>query len=321
MGMCMKKHLTKHQVLAYRRRVLKDAESLGVSLAARMYGIHRDTIYDWRREIVPQKPGPRGTVFWQTATETEELILQLRLGTNYGPKRLKHELSDLDVFVGEKAIRGIIKRAGLVKKQRKPRKKSSQPFYAPYPGYRLQVDTKAVPNDGDKRKSRRQQFTAIDIVSKIRYLGVKDGLSNGNSMAFLKETLSFYEEIGIEVECVQTDNHSTFTNLSVGGNKKSDHELRRVHPLTLFLAGRGIEHKLSRPGTPQHNGFVERSHRTDEEEFYCVTKTADVDMFILQTKMNQWQDEYNNTRRHSGCNDLAPIEYFNAVWRERLAHV
>lgn len=317
----MKKHLTKQQVLAYRRRVLHDADKLGVTIVARRYGVYRSTIYRWRDEIIPQKPGPRNKVFWQTDEETEVFILQLRLATNYGPKRLKNELSDYGVAVGEKAIRGVIKDADLVKKQRKPRKKESQPFYAPYPGYRLQVDTKAVPNDGDKRRSRRQQFTAIDIVSKIRYLKVMDGLSNGNSVAFVKEALAFYASIGIKIECVQTDNHATFTNLFSGGNKKSDHELRRVHPLALFLVSENIEHKLSRPGTPQHNGFVERSHRTDEEEFYRVTKTAGVDISILQTKMDQWQDEYNNTRRHSSCSNLPPIEFYETIWKPRLAHV
>lgn len=120
----MKKHLTKHQVLAYRRRVLKDAEELGVSAVARRYGIHRDTIYEWRKDILPQKSGPRGIVYWQTDIETEELILQIRLGTNYGPKCIKYELSDYGVVVGEKAIRGVIERAGLVRQQRKPRKRA-----------------------------------------------------------------------------------------------------------------------------------------------------------------------------------------------------
>lgn len=304
----MKKHLTKRQVLAYRRRVLADADEFGVMTTARRYGIHRDTVYEWRKEIIPQKPGPKSRVFWQTSEEIEERILQLRLATNYGPKRLKDELADLGLVVGEKAIRGVIERADLVKHQRRPKKKATKPFYAPYPGYRLQVDTKAVPNGGDKRKSKRQQFTAIDIVSKIRYLAAYDGLSNGNSIAFVKEALGFYESIGIEVECVQTDNHPTFTNLYIGGNKKADHELLRVHPLTLYLTGRSIEHKLSRPGTPQHNGFVERSHRTDQEEFYEVTRVTDLDMAGLQQKMAEWQNEYNLIRRHSSCDNLPPIE-------------
>lgn len=184
------------------------------------------------------------------------------------------------------------------------------------------MDTKAipVPNGQDKRRSRRQQFTAVDIVSKIRYLAVKDGLSNGNSIAFVQEALAFYESIGIRVECVQTDNHSTFTNLSVGGNKKKDHELRRVHPFTRYLLDRGIEHKLSRPGTPQHNGFVERSHRTDEEEFYELTKAAELDLAELGREMKLWQDEYNTIRRHSSCSNMSPMEYYETHWKGKLTY-
>lgn len=316
----MKKHLTKQQVIAYRSRVLADADKYGPTTTARRYGIHRDTIYDWRKELLPQKPGPRGRVFWQTDEDTEVLILQLRLSTGHGPKRLQAELADMDVHVGEKAIRGIVKHAGLVKPQRHPRKKESQPFYAPYPGYRLQVDTKAMPRGGDKRSTDRFQFTAIDIVSKIRFLAVYKDLTNMNSIAFVRDALAFYGEIGITIECVQTDNHSTFTNLYSGGNKKADHELRRVHPLTLYLTGLRIEHKLSRPATPQHNGFVERSHRTDEEEFYRISPVVGLDDQRLAQSLKNWQDEYNWQRLHSSCNYLPPMENYITNWRAKLAY-
>lgn len=318
--MCRMKNLTKRQVLDYRLRVLKEAQDSGVTAASRKYGVNRGTIYNWQVEIIPQKTGPKGVVPWQTDSEIEELVIQTKLSTNYGPKRIKDLLEDSGVSVGEKATRGILEAGGLVKKQRKPKKKTTQAFYAPYPGYRVQIDTKAVPvsGGGDKRTSSRQQFTAIDIVSKIRYLEVLDGLSNTNSLLFVKRALEFFADIGIKVECVQTDNHSTFTNLFSGGNKKSDHELRRVHMLTAYLISKGIEHKLSRPGTPQHNGFVERSHRTDEEEFYEVINTTRLNIEEIRIKIKQWQDEYNNLRRHSSCNNLPPVEYFNLHWRVLL---
>ena len=316
--MCMKKYLSKQQVQDYRARVLKDAYRHGVSFTARRYGLSRQTIYNWQQEIMPQKSGPKRVVFWQAGTELEELVIQVRLATNYGPKRIKTELAEIDVGIGEKAIRNIIAAAELTKKQRRPKKQAPQAFYAPYPGYRIQIDTKATPNGADKRTSKRHQFTAIDIASKIRYLRIMDGLSNSNSLAFVKEAVAFFTEIGIQVECVQTDNHTTFTNLYSGGAKKADHEIRRVHAVTEWLLLRGIEHKLSRPGTPQHNGFVERSHRTDEEEFYRTTKTAGLDLEAIQTKIALWQDEYNLLRRHSSCKDLPPMEYFNVYWKEVL---
>jgi hypothetical protein len=306
----MKKYHSFKQVLQYRARVLADAEKCGVTKAARLHGVHRDTIYYWRREIAPQKPGPRGLVFWQTSQEIEELILEARLSTNHGPKRLRYELLGFGIDVGEKAIRGVIERANLVKHHRKKTKKKSQPYYAPYPGYRLQVDTKAVPNDGDKRSAEQHQFTAVDIATKIRFLDTYDGLANSYSIDFVRRALTYFDSIGIHIECVQTDNHSTFTNLYTGGNKRSDHELLRVHPLTSYLLKRGIEHKLSRPGTPEHNGFVERSHRTDEEDFYSITKCAALTPKDLKVAMKAWQDEYNTQRLHSSCNNLPPMEQY-----------
>ena len=313
----MKQQLTFRQVIQYRRRVLNDADKYGATKTARRYGIHRDTIYAWRTELAPQKPGPT-KVPWQTDEETEELILQLKLATDHGPKRLVRELEDLGVDVGEKAIRGILERADLVKHHRKARRKQPREFYAPYPGYRLQVDTKAISDGGDKRSTNRYQFTAIDIVSKIRYLALYDGLSNDNSISFVREALAFYDDIGIHVECVQTDNHATFTNLYTGGNKKSDHELLRVHPFTQFLTDQGIEHKLSRPATPRHNGFVERSHRTDEEDFYSVTRVQELDLANLRTALKAWQDEYNTQRLHSSCDYLPPLAHYLGERREAV---
>jgi len=308
----MKKHLTFRQVLQYRARVLADADKYGPTKAARLHGIHRDTIYDWRRELAPQKPGPSGEVPWQTNQETEALILQVKLATSHGPKRLRAELAGFGVMVGEKAIRGVVERAELVTHRRRKAKKALQPYYAPYAGYRMQVDTKAIPWGGDKRSSDRYQFTAIDIATKIRFLDTYDGLANSYSIEFVTNALDFFASIGIRVECVQTDNHSTFTNLYVGGNGKAEHELQRVHPLTQYLLDRGIEHKLSRPGTPQHNGFVERSHRTDEEDFYTITHTASLEPAKLQAAMKAWQDEYNTQRLHSSCNYLPPMEHYLA---------
>ena len=113
----------------------------------------------------------------------------------------------------------------MVKSHKKKRARKKQKFYAPYPGYRIQIDTKAVPDpEVDLRSSTaRYQFTSIDIASRIRFCWIYDELSNANSIDFLNKALSFYESIGIQVECVQTDNHPTFTNLYVGGKKKKEH--------------------------------------------------------------------------------------------------
>jgi transposase InsO family protein len=307
------KHLTRQQLIQYRLRVLADAKEYGVATTARRFGISRYTIYAWRESVEPGKRGPKSRVGWQTDVGTQARVIELKQKTNYGPKRLRAELALTGVVIGEKAIRGVLERADLVHHHTKKRVKKGYQFYAPYPGYRLQVDTKAVPNGADKRRTERYQFTAIDIASRIRFLSIYDSLSNYNSILFVREALAFYEDIGIRIECVQTDNHSTFTNLYAGGTKKGDHELRRIHPLTQYLIDQGIEHKLSRPATPQHNAFVERSHRTDEEEFYRIVDVVRLDNDQLHLAMKRWQDQYNYLRLHSSCNYTPPMQHYLAV--------
>lgn len=311
------KYLNQRQLICYRRRVARDSYEYGTSKTARMYGISRSGIYEWRNNPIPKKPGPKGKVFWRTSKEIEKEIIKIRKATNYGPKRLKHEMRLIGLEVGEKAIRGVLYRNNLVKHHKKKRIRKQQRFYAPYPGYRIQLDTKTVPDEGfDLRtKESRYQFTAIDIATKIRFCLIYKELSNGNSIDFLFKALGFYQEIGIRVECIQTDNHATFTNFYTGGNKKEEHEMLKIHPFTKACIKRGVEHKLSSPGTPRHNCFVERSHRTDEEEFYRLFDLRSLDDQKLSLELNKWMFNYNFNRIHSSCSNKPPMKYYlESVW-------
>jgi transposase InsO family protein len=307
-------YVNQRQRKAYKRRVVKDSYALGVSKTSRLYALHRSTIYEWRMLIEEKKSGPNKRVSWQTPAHLERIVARLRKQTNYGPKRLKYELDLHGITLGEKAIRGIVERRKLVKKHRKKRKKIPQVFFAPYAGYRIQVDTKVVPDNlPDKRSGKRYQYTAIDCYTKIRFLWIYEDLSIVNVLDFLQNMITFYESIGIEIETVQTDNHNTFTNLYVGGNKKEDHEHIKIHPVTQFLLDRHIQHLLSRPGTPTDNTFVERSHRTDNEEFYRTINLQSLSMKQLQETLQKWVHFYNFLRPHSSCGTIPPMKYYLSV--------
>jgi transposase InsO family protein len=65
-------------------------------------------------------------------------------------------------------------------------------------------------------------------------------------------------------------------------------------------------HVYIKPRSPQLNGNVERSHRTDKDEFYqLLTYTDDVD---LNHKLAQWEKFYNYDRPHSAFNGQTPYE-------------
>ena len=62
----------------------------------------------------------------------------------------------------------------------------------------------------------------------------------------------------------------------------------------------GIRHIYITPRRPNLNGKVERSHATDEREFYqLLTYTDDVD---LDRNLFQWEDFFNFNRPHGGLN-------------------
>ncbi len=57
------------------------------------------------------------------------------------------------------------------------------------------------------------------------------------------------------------------------------------------VADRGMQHTYIKARTPQLNGKVERSHRTDKDEFYqLITYCGDVN---LMKKLEAWERFYN----------------------------
>ncbi len=72
------------------------------------------------------------------------------------------------------------------------------------------------------------------------------------------------------------------------------------------LADIGISHVYIKPRTPRLNGKVERSHATDQTEFYqLLTYTDDVD---LNKKLEEWESYYNFHMPHGGLKGKAPYE-------------
>jgi transposase InsO family protein len=66
-----------------------------------------------------------------------------------------------------------------------------------------------------------------------------------------------------------------------------------------------------KPRTPQLNGKVELSHRTDQREFYqLLTYTDDVD---LNAKLEAWENFYNYDRPHISLDGKTPYEVMRSL--------
>ena len=157
-----------------------------------------------------------------------------------------------------------------------------------YPGQRVQIDVKFVPDvcivgEAKAEGKKFYQYTAIDEYSRFRYLEAFEEHSSYSSAVFLEHMLQAFK---FPVECVQTDNGMEFTK-RLGNSEKPT--------LTLFEASlkqRKIRHKLIKPYTPRHNGKVERSHRKDNEYFYAVHTFYSFEDFKKQLAVHS--RKYNN---------------------------
>lgn len=77
---------------------------------------------------------------------------------------------------------------------------------------------------------------------------------------------------------------------------------REHHEYQLYLAIEDIDYSKTKARHPQTNGICERFHRTIQDEFYSVAFRKKVydSIEVLQNDLNEWIEEYNNQRAHSG---------------------
>lgn len=268
-----------------------------VAATARHFGISRGTFYRWVKRY--EKYGEKGLaelsrrphkINWQIPQQIVDLILQIRYQRGYGHQRMSLYLrKNHNIFVSSTTILRIFKRYNVPMGRKKKRwTRYPQKYSKGIPGERLQVDVKFVPKMNEEKK-KYYQFTAIDDCTRFRVLKIYDQNNEQSAMDFVnhvKQALPF------AIKQIQTDNGSEFGST-----------------FTWHLADLSIEHRKIRPGTPEENGKVERSHKTDAEEFYERQIFSDVKTLIR--RLRDWEHEYNYYRPNMALGGLTPYEYLS----------
>jgi len=103
------------------------------------------------------------------------------------------------------------------------------------------------------------------------------------------DVMPFYKKHKLKLGAILTDNGTEFCGTP-------------EHPFELYLALCEIEHRRTKVGRPQTNGFVERFNRTVKEEFFeTVTRTTlYTSVAQLQADLDKWLVHYNRERTHQG---------------------
>ena len=285
------------QDMRFRQSLLKYSEKYGVTKAAIKYKTNRQYIYRWKRRYDGTIESLRERSRRPHHHPNEHTEAEIKLISDM---RRRNPEAGLVVFWVKLMQRGYTRSiTGLYRVLRRRGEmavKPKNPKYIPkpyeqmtYPGERIQIDVKYVPESclvGAVKGQKFYQYTAIDEYSRYRYLEAFEEHSTYSSMQFLLHVIEHFKRLGVEVKCVQTDNGFEFTK-RFGGSKPGD--------MTLFeraLRDRHIAHKLIKPFTPRHNGKVERSHRKDNEYFYATHKFYSFNDFANQLKVHN--RNYNN---------------------------
>lgn len=242
----------------------------------------------------------------ETPIHIKEEVIRLRKKTNLCALKLHWRLKKIKgLNIPVSTINKIIKKEGLTRKYRKKKIKYKYIRAERKPGELVEIDVKHVPSGFFEKKY--YQYTAIDTASRWRYLKIYDGESNINSVKFLKEVINKFP---YEIQAIKTDNHATFTNYYVGGNKRSDMSIKTIHVLDRFCSNNDIVHYLIDKGKPAQNGTVERSHREDQEKFYEKNKFLSIE--DLKRKIVIWNDYYNNLE-HCSLQGKSPNDMLSLI--------
>jgi transposase InsO family protein len=211
-------------------------------------------------------------------------------------------------------IKRTKRKLGLTKKIKRKKEEHKKRYEIPEPGF-LQIDTKYV-EKADDPGQWLYQFTAIDECTRVRFLG--GSLTKGAEAAkkFLIQAVQYYESLGIKVKRVQTDHGTEFT-LPHSKATYVSYVLGKT-PDSLFTKQCqefGIRHRLIKPRTPQLNGKVERSHKTDNDRFYSRF-TFDNEFALDHALKNIWMPEYNEKRPHGSLGGIPPMEFLQKKLKE-----
>lgn len=167
------------------------------------------------------------------------------------------------------------------------------------PGALVEKDMKYVPkymrNDLSKAgENFFNQHTELCSFTRIRAIELaEDGTAQGSTEAH-KRSLSRFP---FRVACENTDNGS-----------ENNAEFREQ------LQDENVFHFYSNVGTPTDNPRVERSHLTDELEFY--QKGGLKRTFEEQKEaIAEWEHFYNFVRPHQALGNLTPMKFYE-LWKE-----
>lgn len=244
-------------------------------------------LLDGEAWLIPKKPWPKSWNVWNKtpAWLEDEICCIAQENPFMWPRGIADELLE---NYGEKKDQSTVYR---ILKREKIRyykgyhgnRKKRKLYVKDIPGRELQLDV-SFPY-GYQRKLCI--YTAIDDASRHVVSKIYTNHRDSSTLDFIEHVISSSQ---FKIHAFRTDQGREFS--------------RRV---SQYLRKLWIEHNKNPPYTPQHNGKVERYHRTMKENC-CVYWKFNATIDELNYNLKLWTDYYNTKKKHYGLwmNDLTP---------------
>lgn len=286
---------TKLSLLKTKKEILDRVEQgkLAVKTASSLLGITRQGLWKLRKNyrryglkaLVGRKRGPQPgiAVHNKTPEWAEEVVEKAYLRYGGGPDTLLWVIEDYYhdelgcITLSRSTIyRILVRRRLLYRKPRKKENKHSRKYTKGYPGEEVQLDTTEPFG-----KNKGILLNVVDDYSRWKGSYFYFGNSSLNAaLAFERFLLS----APFSVTAVRVDN---------GAETKKDFEK--------FCKAKGIRIIRNPIHTPEHNGKVERLHRTVEEEcLWRIPQNQQESLEAVNYALSQHTQWYNSKRRHLG---------------------
>jgi transposase InsO family protein len=265
------------EILNGKKKVYEVASLLSVSRQSVSKWLARYRI-EWEAWVVPRRCWPKKNIpVNRTNQIVEEMIGNLaRRYPELWPRSLSWKFQEeTKISLDQSTVYRILSRTWVRYKRKWEWKQRRKTLYTlDQPGREIQLDV-CFPFG---RSRREVQYDAIDDCSRFVFSRVHSEQCVRSSMEFV---LNLIDSSPFPIQTIRTDCWSEFGKW-----------------FTDFLVRLWIQHKRNAPYTPQHNGKVERYHRTLWQNLWEYSLRIDIHEYRYKLKL--FTDYYNHQKPHSG---------------------
>lgn len=271
-----------------------------ISTTAKELGISRMSVYRWlqkartmqgysERNLTRTSTKPKH-IHRLLSFEEQSAIIKLREETGFAAVKVKGELN---LSASVNTIHRFLKKKELLNKYGNHRRPHYQPTIHMHLKNttaigKLQMDVKYMTPELTGLPYTCFEYAVIDIYSRYKEAVILNHLDQDGAILALIE---IRKRLPFVPDFIQTDNGLEFQG--------------RFHE---YCEKTGLTHHLIHKSTPNENAVIERSFRTDEEEFFFRMKQAPKDYDELRRMFSEFLEYYNYKRIHLGINLKTPFE-------------